>query len=255
MRYYSGSIYVAHFQKDSQTLDTPKPANQVAQPDTKPNRFRYIVLVLWLIVLGSYFFYSFSQGITPRQTLTQLYSFMSESRFAPLIFISLYVIRPLLLFSVTLITLLAGALFGPFWGVLYALIGELLSASIAYIIGYFFGEGLVEQASKRFNWINIYGTRMRQNSFETVLTMRFIFLPFDLVNYLAGFLRIHYISFILATLLGSLPSLLAVVFFGASTKGNLNDGFPKIDFRVLAASAVIFLISILIARLLRARQK
>lgn len=217
--------------------------------------FRYIVLALWLAILASYLFYTFNQGIRPAQTLSQLYSFMSESPFAPLIFISLYVIRPLLLFSVTLITILSGALFGPIWGVIYALIGETLSASIAFVIGYFFGEGLVEQASQRFKWLDTYSTGMRENSFETILIMRFIFLPFDLVNYLSGFLKIRYISFILATTLGSLPSLIAIVLFGASAQGDLSKGLPKFDLRVLAASAIIFLISILISRMLRARQK
>lgn len=222
------------------------------KPQTKS--FRYVVLILWLSILGSYFYYTFSQGIRPTQTLSQLYNFMSQSPFAPLIFISLYVIRPLLLFSVTLITILSGALFGPVWGLIYALIGETLSASIAFVIGYFFGEGLVEQASKRFKWLDTYSKRMRENSFETILTMRFIFLPFDLVNYLSGFLKIRYLSFILATTLGSLPSLLAIVLFGASAQGDLSKGIPKFDFRVLAASVVIFLISILISRLLKARQ-
>lgn len=224
-------------------------------PTKQPKPFRYLVLALWLIILASYFIYTLTQGITPTQTLAQLYNFMSENRYAPLIFISLYVIRPLLLFSVTLITILSGALFGPVWGFIYALIGETLSASIAFVIGYFFGEGLVEQASKRFNWIDTYGKRMRQNSFETILTMRLIFLPFDLVNYLAGFLKIHYLSFIVATTIGSFPSLLAIVLFGASAKGDFSDGAPKFDFRILGISAIIFLTSILISRLLKARQK
>lgn len=49
------------------------------------------------------------------------------------------------------------------------------------------------------------------NSFETVLIMRFIFLPYDLVNYLAGILRIDLKAFILATLLGSIPGTIAFV--------------------------------------------
>ena len=44
--------------------------------------------------------------------------------------------------------------------------------------------------------------------------MRLVYVPYDLVNYLAGFLRIGWMPFILATALGSLPDTLSFVLFG-----------------------------------------
>ena len=61
---------------------------------------------------------------------------------------------------------------------------------------------------------------MRDNSFETVLIMRFIFLPYDLMNYMAGFMRIHMRAFILATTLGSIPGTISFVLLGASVSPN-----------------------------------
>ena len=45
--------------------------------------------------------------------------------------------------------------------------------------------------------IERYARRNAFNSFETVMIMRFIFLPYDAVSYLAGFLRIEFWPFIL----------------------------------------------------------
>ncbi len=52
-----------------------------------------------------------------------------------------------------------------------------------------------------------YAARIRDNSFEAVLTVQFVYAPFDLVNYLAGFLRVGWKGFALATFLGSLPGI------------------------------------------------
>ena len=100
-----------------------------------------------------------------------------------------------------------------------------------------------------------YADRLRRNAFETVLTMRFLFLPYDLVNYLAGFLRVRYVPFILATVLGSLPGTVAFVLFGASTDGDFSDGLPSVNAGVLVASVAIFALSLLGSRLLKRREQ
>ena len=46
--------------------------------------------------------------------------------------------------------------------------------------------------------------------------MRLLFLPYDLVNYVCGALRITWSSFLLATALGSLPGTVSFVLLGAS---------------------------------------
>ena len=97
-----------------------------------------------------------------------------------------------------------------------------------------------------------YFDRMRKNSFETIFFMRLVFLPYDLVNYAAGFLKIRYLPFILATILGSLPGTVSFVLFGASS--GLDKGTPNFDWRIFAVSVLIFVASLLISRLLKRRQ-
>ncbi len=101
-----------------------------------------------------------------------------------------------------------------------------------------------------------YADRMRDNSFETTLTMRFIFLPYDLVSYLAGLLRIDYKAFILATILGSLPGTISFVLAGASVPVDslLQNNFrPSLNPWALAASVLIFVVSLAFSRYLKGR--
>jgi len=214
---------------------------------------KLIALLFWLAIIGSYAFYTVSSGQSPLETFKQLLEFMSNSAYGPLIFIGLYAVRPLILFSALLLTIGAGFLFGPVWGVVLTVVGANIGASIAYLIGRYFGQGVLESSNEE-GWVQRYADRLRNNSFETVLTMRFIFLPYDLVNYLAGFLKVRYTAFIFATILGSLPGTIAFVLFGASTDGDFSGGIPSLDPNVLIASVVIFVASLAFSRLLKRRE-
>jgi uncharacterized membrane protein YdjX (TVP38/TMEM64 family) len=210
-------------------------------------------LCFWLLVIGGYQWYAWRTGLTPLAAMRELIGFLSSNAFGPLIFIAIYTLRPLVLFSATVLTLGAGFLYGPLLGIVYTVIGSNLSATVAYLVGRFFGNDVMKRESSG-GIVASYADRLRHNSFETVLTMRFIFLPYDLVNYLAGFLRIDYKAFILATILGSIPGTIAFVLAGASFEGDLT-GMPAFDWRVFAASAAIFVISIVISRVVRRRER
>ncbi len=82
--------------------------------------------------------------------------------------------------------------------------------------------------------------------------MRLLFLPYDLVHYLAGFLRVRPVAFLAATALGSLPGTVAFVLLGTSLS-RLDRGMGAIDRRVLGLSVGLMALSALGARLLRRR--
>lgn len=209
-------------------------------------------LLFWLVLILAFVLYSGRNSLTPLAATRQLMSVLAE---IPILvrgslFIVIYTLRPLIFFPASLLTLGIGALCGPVWGIIFAVIGSNLSASLAYIVGRFLGQDVVESESK--NALQRYLQRMRQNSFETIFIMRLIFLPYDLVNYAAGFLKINYVAFILATILGSIPGTISFVLFGASS--GLEGGTPKFDWRILAISAIIFVASLVISRLVKRRE-
>jgi uncharacterized membrane protein YdjX (TVP38/TMEM64 family) len=201
--------------------------------------------LFWVAALVIYFWYSQKHGLTPLETVKQIAEFIRSSDYGPLIFILLYTLRPIFLFSAALLTVGAGALFGAVWGGIYAVIGSNLGASLAYLIGHFFGKGLIDLSNENSRLVN-YTKKLREESFVTVFLMRLAFLPYDLVNYLAGILRISFPAFLGATVLGSIPGTISFVLFGAST--GLDSGTPDFDWRILAASLAIFGVSLAVSK-------
>ncbi|MBK9050078.1 MAG: TVP38/TMEM64 family protein [Chloroflexi bacterium] len=172
-----------------------------------------------------------------------------------LLYIVIYVLRPLLLFPATIVSLLSGFLFGPVLGVVYTVIGSNSSAMLAYGVGRYFGQGVLD-AEQSGGLIQKYAQRLRENSFEAVLVMRLIFLPYDLVHYIAGFLKIDWRAFLLATIIGSIPGTISIVLLGSSfgTLDELLAGEVSLNPVALAVSIILIVVSIAISRTLKRRE-
>lgn len=217
----------------------------------------------WLLLIGGYTYYYQANNLTTSSALLQIVALL-DSPWGPLLYILIYALRPLIFFSAAVLTIASGSIFGSgnvvnlALAVIYTIIGSNTSATVAYLIGRFFGKGLIkEESAGEANLLQRYADRMRQNSFETILVMRFIFLPYDLVNYLAGILRIDWKAFILASFLGSLPGTIAFVSFGASidVKQLARGESPEFDPLVLLFGAVIFVVSLVISRIYKRREQ
>jgi uncharacterized membrane protein YdjX (TVP38/TMEM64 family) len=214
---------------------------------------RALALAFWLTLLIGYWLYARQQDLTIQESLRQLAFWLTGSLYGPLVFIVLYMLRPLLFFPATIITLLGGFLFGPILGVVYVILGSNSSAMLAYGIGRYFGQDILDEEGGGI--IQGYAQAMRHNSFETVLIMRLIFLPYDLVHYVAGFLKIDWRAFLLATIIGSVPGTISFVLFGASfgTLDELLLGEATLNPVALAISIGLIVISIAISRYLKRR--
>lgn len=210
-----------------------------------------MALAFWVILIAGVNWYAWTRDLTALELMQQLIHFFERNPYSPLIFVLLYSLRPLVFFSATLLSIAAGYVFGPFWGVIYATLGSSGSAMLAYVIGHQFGQDCRLPASSS-PLIQQYADRMRQHSFTTTLIMRLIFLHFDLVSYLAGFLHIRWQPFLLATLLGAFPGALMFVLFGASLE-EFDGSLPAFNPWLLVTSVVILLLGIVLARFLKYR--
>lgn len=217
-------------------------------------------LVIWLVLAAGIAWYVRSSEDGVGGALLNLLYLIQGSVWGPVIYILVYALRPLTFFSAVLLTVSGGFIFGPVWGVIYTIIGANASAMVAYVIGRYLGQGLINLDDSD-GTLQRYARRMRANSFETVLIMRFIFLPYDLVSYLAGFLRINWKAFLLATALGSILGTLSFVLLGASA--TLEDmerlittgEIPSLNPGVLIGSVVVFAASLVLSRYFRKREE
>jgi uncharacterized membrane protein YdjX (TVP38/TMEM64 family) len=211
-------------------------------------------LLFWLAVMGGYYWYNRQNNLTISDSVRQISHWLTNSLYSPLLYILLYTLRPLLFFPATVLTLLGGFLFGPI-GIIYTIIGSNASAMVAYNVGRYFGQDVL-QGEENTSVIQRYTQRMRQNSFETVLLMRLIFLPYDLVNYAAGFLRIKWQAFLVATAVGSVPGTISFVLLGTSfgTLDELLTGEIKINPTTLLISVLIIGGSIALSQTIKKRE-
>lgn len=207
--------------------------------------------LFWLTLIYQFQQYKIATGQSYREMLYALHDFFTMSMYGPLIYITLYAIRPLIFFPATLLTALSGILFGFWWGVIYTVIGENASANFAYWIGRFFGKDLHLEDSVIGNWI----TSLRNNTFEAVLLLRLFYAPFDLTNYGSGIVKANWKQYFFATLIGIMPGLTTFVALGAAVDfeeyKTMGLSFDVLDPKFLALSGAIFIISLGLSRLLK----
>ncbi len=216
------------------------------QQEPKLTRIGYVAL-LWLALLVGFWFYARSRGETPVSLLRNVLSALQDNSLAPLFLLLIYLVRPLFLLPVGLLTVAVGLLFGVFWGTVYALLASLLTAAVAYWLGRLFGRGL---PAAQAGWLG----RLKQYPFETVLLCRFLAVPGDLVNYAAGYLKIGFTAFLGATAIGGSPGLLVAVLAGASlTSLTERSARFSLDWRYLLASASLLVLSLGVSWLVRRR--
>ena len=216
------------------------------------NRSRIMALGFWVLLILAYQWYSFANDLSSVEVIQRLLDVMRQPFVGPIVFIVFYALQPLIFFPSWLLTISAGFLYGIGYGIFYVLVGSNISSIVAYLVGRYFNEGLFRSPTAG-GIVERYSQRMRENSFETVLVMRFLFLPYDIVSYLAGFLRIRWLPFLIATILGSIPGTAAFVLAGASIEGDFTGERLAFDPWTLLWSLLIFCSSFVIWRLLKSR--
>jgi len=131
------------------------------------------------------------------------------------------------------IALLAGFIFGKWFGTFILVIGMTIGATILYLIGnYFFKEFIREKFLDRFKNLEI---KFKKSEFIYLLIYRFIGgIPFALSNVLPCIFNVRVNNFFWATLIGLTPQLFLVVSIGS--------GLEKIIEQNLDAPRIIDLI-------------
>jgi uncharacterized membrane protein YdjX (TVP38/TMEM64 family) len=232
------------------------PAARAPRPAGPARTLRLLAIVLWAAAFAAYAVVVARTGSSPLELLASLLTFLQDHPLGVAAFVLVYTLRPLLLFPATLLTVGAGILYGPLLGLGMAIVGANAGAVLAYGLAHVLGADV---AGKALEHPRLQGMtrRLRANAFEAVLTLRFLFAPYDAVNYLAGALRLGVAPFLLATAIGSLPGTLVFVLFGAGLADVAaldGDTLPGVDARLLLASAAVFVASLALSRWWRRRE-
>jgi len=225
----------------------------IQKNQNQSRRLRLYTLILFMMAIGGLLWLARANGVTSLMVANHLINLAGSRVYGPLLYVIAYAIFPILLFPASLLTLASGLLFGSVGGFFYTILGNALSAILGYGLGRWYLDASSTDQSK-WKVIEPYIEQMQANPFPTVLTIRILYLPHNLVNYSAGALRLPWISFLAATILGSLPSTVALVLAGASIQGSTITEVPSLNWMPLVASGVILASTLFFSRYLRQRQ-
>jgi len=191
-----------------------------------------LVGLLVLIILGiKYSGFDFSQ-VSPEKIEA---FFISLGIWGPIVYIVFYIFRPLILFPAALLTAIGGAIFGPFLGTIYTVIGATICAIWEFLVARYVGRDWIKK--KIGHHIQKIDTHMEKHGIKTLLLIRLIpNLPFDVQNYGLGLTKIRFGSYCIGTFFGIIPGTFAFSFLGRSLfEGN----FGKILIAVLIIGGLI----------------
>jgi phosphatidylserine/phosphatidylglycerophosphate/cardiolipin synthase-like enzyme/uncharacterized membrane protein YdjX (TVP38/TMEM64 family) len=127
--------------------------------------------------------------------------------------VGLFLLGSAVAFPVTILILATAAVFGPWWGMLYAGAGVAASAGLMFAAGARFGQEVPRRLlGKRWDRLR---DRLQRRGLLTVVALRVVpVAPFSLINLAAGAASIRLVDFALGTLIGMGPGLAAIALMG-----------------------------------------
>lgn len=136
----------------------------------------------------------------------------------------------------------AGLAFGFVWGTVYVLIGAELGAIIAFLIARRLGRQWLARRLPQPAMTGIDAFAARRGIRALVLMRMLPVFNFDWVSYAAGLTSISFPAFALATLVGMIPPVMAIVAVGSTLPGN-----PVLAGAIFAALVLAVLIPLVLS--------
>jgi phospholipase D1/2 len=159
--------------------------------------------------------------------------------FWPLAMVGAYVVGGFLMFPVMVLIAVTAIVLGPIAGFFTALAGSLASAAVLFGVGRVAGRRWVRRFGGRF--VNRISRRLADQGVLAMAVVRVVpVAPFTVVNLAAGASHLRFRDFMIGTILGMTPGVLAFSLLGNQLERVLRDPSPaSISVTVgLAAAAV-----------------
>lgn len=192
------------------------------------------ILLVLLVAAGGSWVVLHRDTLQPRDLEQWLQQF---GFIAPLIFIGLYAAGTVLFFPGSVMTILGGALFGPWLGTIYTLTGATCGASLAFFIArYVASDWVAQKSAGRLKQI-MDGVEAEGWKFVAFVRLVPLF-PFFLLNYALGLTRIRFRHYFFASLLCMLPGSAAYTYLGYAGREAVAGGEGLLQKGMIALALV-----------------
>ncbi len=168
----------------------------------------------------------------------------------PLAFIVLYAAGICIFLPGTLLTGLGGALFGPYLGTVVNLIGAMIGACAAFLIGRTLGRDYA--ASLIGDKLKKYDDAIERNGFATVLYLRLVYFPFTPMNFGMGLTKVRFWDYFFGTGLGIMVGTFILTFFiGTLIEVVKSKNWSGLTDPIVFLSLALFIFSFFIPKIIK----
>lgn len=180
-----------------------------SQKQTRSRIITWILLIAFVAGLSALWRWSPLKQWVDIDTLSDIFNTIRTAPAAPLWIVMSFILAGLVAIPFSLLIIVTVITFGPVTGFLYSLIGGMLSALLTYWIGDFLGRNLVRSLIGAK--INKISKKIAKHGIINIILVRIVpVAPFTIINLVAGASHIHFRDYILGTMLGMTPGMLAV---------------------------------------------
>ncbi|NOX08574.1 MAG: sulfurtransferase [Gammaproteobacteria bacterium] len=161
----------------------------------------------------------------------------------PFLFMLIYIVGTVFFLPGSVLTLLGGALFGPYWGTFYNLTGATIGAMLSFLISRYLASDWV--ANKTGGKIKQLVNGVESEGWHFVAFTRLVPLfPFNLLNYALGLTKISFTQYSLASWICMLPGAIAYTYLGYASKEAISGGEDTIQ-KIMLAIALLAVVGFL----------
>ena len=133
----------------------------------------------------------------------------------------------------------AGFVFGKWWGILIVITSTTIGASLLYVlVGYFFRETIEEKLAPKFSKLREF---FRKNDIIYFMAYRFIGgggTPYAIQNVLPILFNMSLKKYVIATLIGSTPSMFVTVSLGSGIENIVEKNEPFSVINILSSPEI-----------------
>lgn len=172
---------------------------------------------------------------------------------APLVYIGLYLVSTVFFLPGAPVTILAGFVFGPLWGIFYASAASVISVAVAFLIARYVARDLVEGWVKDNPQFQKIDAQVKEQGWRILMFTRLVpIFPFNLQNYAYGLTNIRFTTFVGVSAVFMLPGTVAFVQLGGAFVSGEGDIGKTLLY--LGLAGVLMLLLSLLPKLLRKYQ-
>lgn len=215
---------------DARLIDPDRPLARreimrLLMHDTGRSKWQYIAWAWWGLLAVTLLVANVADWLSASDLLEMLAGFAGSGLLTVLAVAIAFTVGGLLLVPVTLLIANSGLVFGPWWGILFALVGAFVSAAVYYWMGRAVGHDVVDRLAGRR--LRDASRAVARRGLLAVAAVRLVpVAPHAVVGLVAGTTRIGFADYMLGTVAGMAPGTIVLVMVGHGLAMGLRGTSP-----------------------------